>query len=159
MPSGRPRKSLDLHLVETGNRPRARDVRRDAMTPRSQPIGSIPRRLNADQKAVWRDLARSLGAGVLQAADEVRFEELVVCVAAQRQLLAAFNDAGGNVLITARGRRKAGVSAAFQELAVLSNRVRVLAAEFGMTPASRSHVIVPKPPAPADPLAAFRSKK
>lgn len=158
MPAGRPRKSLDLHLVETGNRPRARDVRREAMTPRSRAIGSVPRRLNGDQKAVWRDLARSLATGVLQAADAVRFEELVIAVAAQRQLLEAFNEAGAQLYVKPRGRRKGGVSPIYRELATLSARVRVLAAEFGMTPASRSHVDVPPAPPPGDPLDEFTGK-
>ncbi len=155
MPAGRPRKSLDLHLVETGNRPRARDIRRAEVTPRSAPIKSIPRRLNADQKAVWRDLAQSLAPGVLQAADAVRFEELVVTVAMQRQLLEAFNADGAQVYLKPRGRRKGGVSPIYRELASLSGRVRVLAAEFGMTPISRSHVEVPKVAAISDPLDEF----
>jgi P27 family predicted phage terminase small subunit len=158
MPAGRPRKSLDLHLVETGNRPRARDVRREEVTPRSAPIKSIPRRLNADQKAVWRDLARSLAPGVLQTADAVRFEELVVTVTMQRQLLEAFNEAGGQVYVKPRGRRKGGVSPLYEELAKLSVRLRVLASEFGMTPTSRSHVQVPKSTAAGDPLDEFTGK-
>jgi P27 family predicted phage terminase small subunit len=159
MPAGRPRKTLDLHLVESGNRPRARDIRRQAVTPVSAPVTRVPRRLNADQRSVWRDLARSLPVGLLQSADAVRFEELVVAVAAQRQLLAVFNEAGGQVWIKPRGRRKAGLSPIYTELAGLSQRVRVLAAEFAMTPASRSHVTLPQPPKPDDPLDEFTGKK
>src|SRR5580765_1549443 len=110
MPAGRPRKSLELHVVETGGKPRARDIQRAAVEPRSRPIGGAPRRMNDDQRKVWRELLRSLAPGLVQASDAVRFEELVVAVAMQRQVLAVFNQAGAE-LVPVRGRRKAGIAA------------------------------------------------
>jgi len=158
MPAGRPRKALELHVVETGGKPRARDVRRAAVEPHSRPIGAAPRRLNADQQRVWRDLLRSLATGLVQTSDAVRFEELVVAVAMQRQALGVFNQAGAQ-LVPARGRRKAGIAASYRELTALSARIRVLAAEFGMTPASRSHIPMPKAMTKDDPLDKFVRKK
>jgi P27 family predicted phage terminase small subunit len=158
MPAGRPRKSLELHVVETGGKPRKRAIDRAAIEPHSKPIGAAPRRLNADQQKVWRDLLRAVPRGLVQASDAVRFEELVVAVAMQRQALEVFNAAGAQ-LVVARGRRKAGIAASSRELAALSPRIRVLAAEFGMTPASRSHVPMPKATAKDDPLAAFLRPK
>ena len=128
------------------------------MEPRSRPIGSVPRRLNPDQQQVWRELSRSLAPGLLQASDAVRFEELVVAVAMQRQALEVFNGAGAQ-LVPARGRRKAGIAASYRELVALSARVRVLSAEFGMTPASRSHIPMPKATADDDPLNDFLRSK
>jgi phage terminase small subunit len=154
-----PRKSLDLHVVQSGGKPR-KDVRdRESITPRSAPIKGIPRRMNADQKAVWRDLARSLPAGLVRLSDAVRFEELVIAVCAERQLLEAFNADGAQVYVKPRGRRKGGISPIWRELSALSARVRVLCSEFGMTPLARAHVQLPPPPAPANPLARFLTPK
>jgi P27 family predicted phage terminase small subunit len=128
------------------------------MEPRSQPIGSAPRRLNLDQKRVWRDLLRSLAPGLVQTSDAVRFEELVVAVVMQRQALEVFNAAGAQ-LVPLKGRRKAGIAASYRELVALSNRIRVLSAEFGMTPASRSHIPMPKAVPKDDPLDEFLRPK
>jgi phage terminase small subunit len=160
MPAGRPRKSPELHVVQSGGKPRKEVRDREAVTPRSASIKGVPSRLNAGQRAVWRDLARSLPAGLVQVSDAVRFEELVIAVDAQRQLLAEFNAAGrGQAWRKGRGRTPAGISAYLRELATLSARVRVLCAEFGMTPQARTHVQMPRKPEAVDPLDSFLAPK
>jgi phage terminase small subunit len=93
-------------------------------------IGPPPKWLAENEKVVWRDLVKQCAPGVLTYSDRNAFEMLVVLTASFRE----------------RSLEKTS------DMTIMIN----LCAHFGMTPSSRSKIVVPA--APKSKLDAFLSK-
>lgn len=117
----RPRKPQHLHIVQ-GTFRRDRHGPRDAEPEVFLPLGDPPAGWNAGAKTLWHELAAQVPAGVATGCDRTMFEVLIRLVAKMRE--------GPDVMTPA-----------------LAAQIRTACAVFGMTPADRSRVMVPRLPA------------
>jgi hypothetical protein len=127
---GRPRKPTALLSPDAFRRNPKRA--RDGEPQPTGPLGDPPEMFTDKEKAMWRDLAANLPPGVARNSDRLAFGTMVK-IAAQY-----YADGVGG---------KKGVSVG--ELAQMNN----LAAKFGMTPADRSKIALPKPSEEDNPFA------
>jgi hypothetical protein len=82
------------------------------------PLGAVPEALDDVHKAAWRDIVRTVPAGVLTVSDELSVE-----TAARLLVRVRKGDAGAGIF----------------------GQLRAFMAAFGLTPSDRVKLIVPKP--------------
>ena len=82
----------------------------------SKPIGSPPKHLTADEKAIWKELVKQLPPGVAMYSDRAAMERLVHLFDKQRKHIITIGE---------------------------GSQLAALFAQFGMTPAARTRIQVP----------------
>ena len=116
----RPRKPTKLHVVQgTLRTTRHRDRQNEPEV--IEPLGGPPKEWAIEAKVLWAELANLIPPGVAAKADRVMFETLLRLVAKMREGPEAMTPA-------------------------LASQIRTACSVFGMTPADRSRVSVPRLP-------------
>ena len=144
MARGRRPKSPDLRVIE-GNRSR-RAIPRKA--PAGKPASAAaPAWLDPVAKGEWRRVAPELLAtGVLLALDRVMLASYCATYARWRAAQDQITEHGLTYETTTINGRQVKANPAVAIAASASQQMRLLATEFGMTPASRSRVTATNPP-------------
>jgi len=133
-------KPVELHEQE-GTRVRSKYADPKAMAVVDAASIDVPDHLNENEAAIWQEFAPRLKAvGLLTEADIVSFEVLVYAVVSWREAKDELADSNLTKITAATGNTKKNPLVAIE----LERRKAVLdmLREFGMTPSSRTRVIV-----------------